>query len=656
MRDPSGRLRLAVTALFLLYSAVHFAESGVRFPLAAANLTRFAEQTPPLREHLRTGAPVHNVSPIQYGPVFFFVMHPLLRLTHGDPVALMRSLYALQLLCIAVGFVATCATLRRLAWAGDRRSWLLVVAWLAVLWLNFSPLYTTMGTLSVETWELALMALALYAYVRDRPWIAACAIAAAGLIKLLPFIFAFYWLLRDRRTFGRFSVALFAFLLLGHVLYGPEMGLAYLVNRTGTTFGASFAMLWHENISLKGAIAKCFGHLREGTGYYLALSPTQFTAAILLGDLMLVGLGIRLAMILLRGEPSRRPELVLWEWSFVASAMLVLSPNSAMEYITLMLGACSYALVRVVALEPSARAAVTSSTLAAAMLLMGALLPRQVLNRLTPIGPLTRLAGTTFLTPSEAYQFFCFPLLGLILLGVTIWRVRPATTPAMAKHARAGVKWAAAIAAVACSAVVAGCPVSTPYVVVEKARVEAEHGSASAQYAVGRAHACGVGAVRDDGQAVAWLRRAADQNLADAEFDLATLYLWGRGLPRDRVEFAAWTRRAAEHGLARAQRRLGAAYAAGIGVDVDDVAAVQWYEKAASSGDAAARALLADAAARRLDIRRSFDSTDIYLAADANFRAARNGSGYALLAGAAGRWTLEQIGALVGSSRCLDPR
>ena len=37
-----------------------------------------------------------------------------------------------------------------------------MVAWLAVLWLNFSPLYTTMGTLSVETWELALMAVALY--------------------------------------------------------------------------------------------------------------------------------------------------------------------------------------------------------------------------------------------------------------------------------------------------------------------------------------------------------------------------------------------------------------------------------------------------------------------------------------------------------------
>jgi hypothetical protein len=61
------------------------------------------------------------------------------------------------------------------------------------------------------------------------------------------------------------------------------------------------------------------------------------------------------------------------------------------------------------------------------------LLPRQLLNAVTFVGALSRWSGYTHLTPSEAYQYFCFPLAGLFLLGIAIWRLRPvATTAALA--------------------------------------------------------------------------------------------------------------------------------------------------------------------------------------------------------------------------------
>lgn len=59
------------------------------------------------------------------------------------------------------------------------------------------------------------------------------------------------------------------------------------------------------------------------------------------------------------------------------------------------------------------------------MFLLGVLLPRQLLNRLTFAAALSRWSGYTHLTPSEAYQDHCFPLFGLFLLAAAIWRLRP---------------------------------------------------------------------------------------------------------------------------------------------------------------------------------------------------------------------------------------
>jgi hypothetical protein len=64
------------------------------------------------------------------------------------------------------------------------------------------------------------------------------------------------------------------------------------------------------------------------------------------------------------------------------------------------------------------------------MLLLGAFLPRRVLNAVTFVGALRRHSGYTHLTLSEVYQFYCFPLFGLVFLAVALWRLRPVSVVA----------------------------------------------------------------------------------------------------------------------------------------------------------------------------------------------------------------------------------
>ena len=422
-----------VTVLVLTYAALHFAASGVRFPIDHPNLGKFDEQTAPLREYLANGAPVARRNPQQYGPVFLFVMRPLLR-TAPDDRALAKTLYAIQLVCLIGSFLLTCAALRPLMPAGDTARRLLVVAWLAAIWMNFSPLHTVLALKSVESWELLLIALALYAHLKAWPWPAALAIASAGLIKVLPFVFLYYWLVTDRRTFAYACAVLTALLVAGHVVYGPEMGLWYLPRVAAGAGGSSYGLDWHENVSLKAAFAKSLGYLpppshdaMRTSGYYLVLAGWRRTAAIILGDVSVIAGFAALTWTWLSAGAARSQRRILWEWSALTVALLILSPNTIFEYLTLALGAISYAFVRILTAErrsASARALFTAS-----LFFMGGVVPRSWLNRLTMIDTLNQWTRLTHLSASEAYQYYCFPLAGLVLLMATCGSVGDGELP-----------------------------------------------------------------------------------------------------------------------------------------------------------------------------------------------------------------------------------
>ena len=428
--SAQGNVLLALTIIMLVYSAIHFTASGIRSPLSIPGIGHVETEIPPLREHLSTGAPVHTDNPRQYGPAFFFVMHPLLRLTGDDTSSLARWLYSLQLFCLLCSFLLVCATLRRWLSRASTHDWLLTVAWLAVIWLNFAPMYAILAQKNVEMWELLYLCVALYAYLRGWFWAAAFAIAAAGLTKLIPFALMYLFLLRDRKTFAYGCAAVAALLLLGQILYGPAMGIRYLPDRFSTTMGSStWALGWHENISLKGMIVKAVGHMappdpRSGEGGYdVLLTDRQKTVAVALGNLaQILGL-VWLAWAILRPASPSTPPRTLWEWSLLTAVMLILSPTTAFEWSLLELGVISYAFVRLVEGGGTPVAAVMSFS--AAALFLGTILPRQLLNQLTFVERINRWTGYTHLTPSEAYQYYGFPLLGLVLLTSTVWQLRP---------------------------------------------------------------------------------------------------------------------------------------------------------------------------------------------------------------------------------------
>ena len=80
---------------------------------------------------------------------------------------------------------------------------------------------------------------------------------------------------------------------------------------------------------------------------------------------------------------------------------------------------------------------------------------------------------------------------------------------------------------------------------------------------------------------------------ASAQFNLGWMYAYGRGVPKDDTEAVAWIRKAAEQGHAEAQNNLGWRYAVGLGVPQDDTEAVAWYRKAEEQWDAEAQNILA---------------------------------------------------------------
>lgn len=103
----------------------------------------------------------------------------------------------------------------------------------------------------------------------------------------------------------------------------------------------------------------------------------------------------------------------------------------------------------------------------------------------------------------------------------------------------------------------------------------------------------GIGVPKDEQQATAWFRKAAEQGNAEAQNSLAFRYYIGHGVAKDVKQGAAWYRKAAEQGDASGQNSLGSMYLDGYGVPKDVQQAVAWYRRAAEQGDPMAQHNLA---------------------------------------------------------------
>ena len=123
-------------------------------------------------------------------------------------------------------------------------------------------------------------------------------------------------------------------------------------------------------------------------------------------------------------------------------------------------------------------------------------------------------------------------------------------------------------------------------------RRAAEDGDAGAQLALGLAYETGEGTPRDETEAVAWYRRAAEQGSGEAAYALGRMLAQGRGSNRDAEQALQWYRRAAQAGVPEAENNLGFFHERGQGVPADRDRALAWYRRAAERGLAVAQANL----------------------------------------------------------------
>ena len=412
-------------AVAAIYSLIHLAASGIIQPLRAPALGQVIEELQPLYRLFTTGAATVD-HPRQYGPVFLMLFHPVYRATMTRPDLLVWYAYLLDVIAIVVAFVAT----RRAIWfwAAARGVTLprFTTPALLLLWANFSPIYGVLAVKNVELWELALIAIAGAALLEQRRWLAASSIAAAALIKMLPLVFLPYLLLRDRRTLIYALIAIGVIAGAAQILYGYQMGFGYLPMLVKAAFGSQDfgnSGIWHENVSIRGLAFKAFGYLEEPgryspyqLGYYVIVPPDlrpYARATALVAEALAV---IWLLWRFMKDQSMTRIDRLYWEWALVAVMMIVLAPQVSQDYMALTLGAFSFVLAG--CLIRADRWLWLQFGIA--VLLVGNILPRGLFARLLLVDRAMLVTSYEHLTLAEAYQYFGFPLLGLLVL-VRVW-------------------------------------------------------------------------------------------------------------------------------------------------------------------------------------------------------------------------------------------
>jgi hypothetical protein len=425
-------VRRAVIGALAAYTLAHFVYSGVLVPLQSPNIRQIAYETRTLVAHLATGDPVIVDEADQYGPAFLFVMHPLLLACGSDPWPLSRCLYGVQLMALGASFLFMFLSLRlwlRARGTDGLPSDLGLAGALALLWLNFAPLYYIVTTKMVETWELALILGALYALMRGAGVLAGVAIAVATFIKLLPGIFVIYFALYNRRALAGFGAGTVAVLAVAHIMYGPAMGFGYPLHiaKAAVVPSEDAATGFHVNLSMKNLVWKAFGDLQVPgpddapmrEAYVAEVDADAQPAATRIGLLLHAAAVVATILLLWPGRRALASDPV-WVWGFLSVAMLIVAPAATFEYMILALPGFSVVVAALLAVPRLRRRRALIASFGVAIVLVAHIVPRTVINAVLPIDALRQASGYTHLTLSETYQYFGIPLFGLLALGIAL--------------------------------------------------------------------------------------------------------------------------------------------------------------------------------------------------------------------------------------------
>ncbi len=124
-------------------------------------------------------------------------------------------------------------------------------------------------------------------------------------------------------------------------------------------------------------------------------------------------------------------------------------------------------------------------------------------------------------------------------------------------------------------------------------RKAAESGDEKAALKVGNAYFLGRGIDRNYAEAYRWFKQSADKGNYAAQYNIGLMLDEGKGLRKDPVKAFEFYKKSAEQGYGPAQYALGGMFLKGIGTPQDFTAAIRWYKLAADQGDSQAQMDLA---------------------------------------------------------------
>jgi hypothetical protein len=112
----------------------------------------------------------------------------------------------------------------------------------------------------------------------------------------------------------------------------------------------------------------------------------------------------------------------------------------------------------------------------------------------------------------------------------------------------------------------------------------ANHGSANAQFYIGKMYEQGISFKKNDYWAHHWINKAAQLGLPDAQYTLGYFYRNGVGVVKDSTQTVKWFNKAGKKGHPKAQFNLGAMYINGDSVAKSLKDAKHWIELAKKNG------------------------------------------------------------------------
>lgn len=419
---------MLLLAAFALLALVRFAYGGVYWPLNNSKWDELEKaQLVALFKLVLEGQPITEVDGrIQYGAVTYFIAHPFVALSGGDHRFIELSMFVIGNLFV-LGSLA-------LVWWRLFRPWGLPGAvFLTALWYTWTPTYHIWGNKNVDTWQLFWLALGFFLWTSDsaRARIAAGVPLGLGfMMKALPIVLMGWLTVRRHAAVLAAGATILVVTLASQIVYGSLMGLLWIPDLFAKNLRLGHGVaVWYENNSLQSIPFKLMAGFQLNGAFILELTPEQMEVANWIGRILLALPLLYLAWVGLRSagrEATMERRAV--EYSLALVAMLAGTPNTTHEYMLLALPAYATAFWLFWKDRPLRWPAKALVTMLISTFLVGTILPMEAVIRLLPLGLLRDLTDQHVTDLSQAYRFYGFPLVGLLLLlGLFVWleRVTP---------------------------------------------------------------------------------------------------------------------------------------------------------------------------------------------------------------------------------------